>query len=362
MLLQGDSREVLRTLEDGSVDSIVTDPPYELGFMGKAWDATGVAYDVALWRECLRVLRPGGHLLAFGGTRTYHRMAVAIEEAGFEVRDQLQWLYGSGFPKSHNGPWGGTALKPANEPICMARKPLIGTVAENVQAHGTGALNIDGCRIATTDSLGGGAEKGTTAEQKGNDGWTRPWMENADAREAHAARVRSNVAKAEELGRWPANVLLDEEAARLLDEQTGTLTSGANPTRRGSDKFRSTYGEFVGQRECTPARGQDSGGASRFFYVAKPSRDERNAGGEVDNTHATVKPVELLEYLVRLVTPPGGTVLDPFMGSGTTGIAALNGGWTFIGIELLAEHYEVARQRIAALAGQSNLFAAWEVG
>ena len=215
-ILQGDCREVLKTLPDCSVDSIVTDPPYHLttgkkggtgeasaslktphgrarvttGFMGMTWDGGDVAQDPAMWAECLRVLKPGGYLLAFSGTRTYHRMAVAIEDAGFEIRDQLGWLYGSGFPKSHNGEWGGTALKPAWEPVCMARKPLQGTVAANFAAHGTGGLNIDGCRVGTTkdvptspakDRIGQvakGNERGRTAETTGFDAETGRWPAN----------------------------------------------------------------------------------------------------------------------------------------------------------------------------------------
>src|SRR6056297_2225618 len=250
----GSNLDVLPTLEDNSVDSIVTDPPYELGFMGKKWDSSGIAYNVELWKECLRVLKPGGHLLSFGGTRTWHRVAVAIEDAGFEVRDSIAWMYGSGFPKSldvskaiqkasgvepigykenENGgfygegagwnptprqlfmpePEGqakqwegwGTALKPAFEPIVVARKPLIGTVAANVLEHSTGALNIDGSRIGTTDNLNGGAyaAEGT----KRNDGWGMQRGEAGDYEQPQ--------------GRWPANAILDEYSAEILDEQSG---------------------------------------------------------------------------------------------------------------------------------------------
>lgn len=244
-LYPGDCLESLKKLPDNSVDAIVTDPPYGLSFMGKRWD-----YDVPgteVWAECLRVLKPGGHLLAFAGTRTQHRMAVRIEDAGFEIRDMIAWVYGSGFPKSLNvqkaldprtadeieagvpepeaaikwAGWG-TALKPALEPITVARKPLVGTVAANVLEWGTGALNIDGCRVATDDKLGGGAEKATTVDQKGNDGWTRPWMSDEAARDAHAARVRYNVERAEALGRWPANLILSipEDEYYLRDDVT----------------------------------------------------------------------------------------------------------------------------------------------
>jgi len=333
------------TLEDNSIDSIVTDPPYELGFMNKKWDSTGIAYNVDLWKECLRVLKPGGHLLAFGGTRTYHRMTCAIEDAGFEIRDCIQWLYSAGFPKSHdiskaidkqagaerrvigkssrhgggikgNGTsyelppdipyitapatpeakqwegWG-TALKPANEPIVLARKPLSEkTVAENVLKWGTGGLNIDGCRVGTEQITirGGGA--------KYYDGYK--------------SGLPNNSVNITNQGRFPANVILDEEAGKLLDEQHK--------------------------------------GASRFFYCAKASRKER---GEF-NKHPTVKPIALMEYLIKLVTPPEGIVLDPFFGSGTTAIAALNTGRYFIGIEKEKEYVDIAKKRIANHMTQQN--------
>ena len=452
-LHHGDCLATLKTFADNSVDSIVTDPPYGLSFMGKRWD-----YDVPsteVWAECLRVLKPGGHLLAFAGTRTQHRMAVRIEDAGFEIRDMIAWVYGSGFPKSldvskaidkldaseaqerrrleftawvrsqgvtsrqideatgtnmgghyttaasqpaimtrehleacrhlfrevpewvereadqrtvesenfkkrgfyetptgglHGGsgntvgsftgkqalPYGvtedakkwqgwGTALKPALEPITVARKPLVGTVAENVLAHGTGALNIDGCRVATDEALGGGRLTGAT---KVGDGWDRPWMHDQERRNADAQAMAEKVAKAEALGRWPANLIHDG-------------------------------GEFLGEQ-------------ARFFYCAKASKRDRdeglegfvpaktNDGRKVDadnayqrgatlraNTHPTVKPTDLMAYLCRLVTPPGGVVLDPFMGSGSTGKAAMREGFRFIGCELSPEYMEIARARIA---------------
>lgn len=259
--------------------------------------------------EVLRILKPGGHLLSFGGTRTYHRMAVAIEDAGFEIRDQIGWLYGTGFPKSHNlsDEWDGwgTALKPAWEPLVLARKPLIGTVAETVLAHGTGALNIDGCRVPTEERLGGGAESITRSDQKGNEGWTRPRMDCAESQQAHAARVRSNVKKAECLGRWPANVIHD-----------------------GSDEVEEAFATF--------------GKASRFFYSAKASQSERDG-----SKHPTVKPVSLMRYLCRLVTPPGGTVLDPFAGTGSTGQAAVEEGFNAVLIEREAAYCKDIRRRLA---------------
>lgn len=359
-LRHGDCREIIATLDDNSIDAIVTDPPYELGFMGKKWDNTGIAYDVQLWTQCLRVLKPGGHLLAFGGTRTYHRMASAIEDAGFEIRDSIHWIYGSGFPKSHNVSKGidkaagalaheskgfsvagrtdknlpnpqvkgcippapatdaarewegwGTALKPAHEPIVMARKPLIGTVAANVLQHGTGALNIDGARIgrvAGDVSIAGKrtATFGTQETQSGGDG-SGGWKQNDE-------------------GRWPANVITD-----------GSIDT-----------------EWV-----------------RYFYCAKPSRAERDAGLEIlplsarptmgqgiggqpdqslannKNFHPTVKPIALMRYLVRLVTPPGGTVLEPFAGSGTTLAAAILEGFNAIGCELTADYLPIIEGRIA---------------
>ncbi len=425
-MIEGDCAEVMRRIPEGSVDSIVTDPPYGLKFMGKGWDDTGHGSEQQAWHyrwavEALRVLKPGGYLLAFGGTRTYHRMTAAVEDAGFEIRDQIQWLYGTGFPKSHNiskaidkaagaerevvgsydprsrldggdrvsrghsgGEYGsitekgkvvitesitpeaiqwegwGTALKPAHEPIVLARKFLIGTVAENVSEHGTGGLNIDESRIETTDSLGGGAETQTRSDQKGHEGWTRPWMEREEDQEAHAGRVRVNVEKAEQMGRWPANVIMDEEAGAQLDEQSGqrpTSKPGTVFVRKSSKEGAGNTGAAYGAEsrlEGDPriAYG-DKGGASRFFYCPKASKGEREAGleqpfedGKRVNTHPTVKPVALMEYLIRLVTPPGGIVLDPFTGSGTTGKAAVRLGFRFFGIESEAEYVELARKRI----------------
>ena len=304
-LLLGNCLDVLKTLDDNSIHAVVTDPPYGLAFMNKKWD-----YDVPkveIWKEVLRVLKPGGHLLSFGGTRTYHRMVVNIEYAGLEIRDQIQWLYGSGFPKSLNlkDEWEGwgTALKPANEPIVMARKPTEKglTVAENVIKWGTGAINIDASRI--------GSEK----------------------------------------GRWPANLLLDEQAAEMLDEQTKNLRAG-KPS--GSFSFREKRETIPGSLKPIEQRGElikqngyetgEVSGASRFFYVAKASKSEKGK----DNNHPTVKPVKLMEYLITLVTPQNGIVLDPFMGSGSTGVAAKELGFDFIGIELNEEYLEIAERRI----------------
>ena len=294
-LHHGDCLEVLSTLPDNSVDAVITDPPYGLSFMGKKWD-----YDVPsqeIWAECLRVLKPGGHLLSFAGTRTQHRMAVRIEDAGFEIRDMIAWIYGSGFPKSLNlkNEWQGwgTALKPALEPITVARKPLVSTVAENVLAHGTGALNIDATRVGTEQIEAGRAGREDCVGYSGG--------------------LKGQESGGVNIGRWPANLIHD-----------------------GGD-------EVVG---LFPADKQ--GSAARFFYCAKASKSDRGDG----NVHPTVKPTDLMRYLCRLVTPPGGVVLDPFMGSGSTGKAAKLEGFSFIGIEREAEYHAIAAARIKNVTQQ----------
>lgn len=364
MIHVGDCLEVMRGMADNSVDSIVTDPPYGLSFMGKRWD-----YDVPsteVWVECLRVLKPGGHLLAFASTRTQHRMAVRIEDAGFEIRDMIAWVYGSGFPKSHNGPWGGTALKPALEPITVARKPLAGTVAANWHEHGTGGLNIDACRIETMDKLGGGDQ--SAAPKIASDGWHRPWMEDEQAKAAHADRCNTNVAKAEALGRWPANLIHDGSGEVLA---AFPAAPGQQGDLRGHSRDRVSlgiYGDMGAARDAI-ARA-DSGSAARFFYCAKATREDRNDGldsGQAPavsagatmrdreianwparngNHHPTVKPTDLMRYLCRLVTPAGGLVLDPFMGSGSTGKAAVLEGFQFVGIEQDPVYAAIAEARI----------------
>jgi site-specific DNA-methyltransferase (adenine-specific) len=422
----GNNLEVLPTLADNSVDSIVCDPPYELGFMGKTWDSSGIAYSVELWRECLRVLKPGGHLLAFGGTRTWHRLAVAIEDAGFEIRDNIAWLYGSGFPKSHNiskaidklhgaertiigrnpnsrenatkdntlyesGTVGktdfiteattddakawdgwGTALKPAHEPIVVARKPVIGTVAQNVLEHGVGGINVDACRIgfAEDDKPSAGnrtATFGTQETQSGGDG--------------------SGGYEANNVGRWPANIILDEHTAKLLDKQSGvTKTGDVKPHENNSQSSIFGNGKNLDWKGVTGFHKGDTGGASRFFYVAKANKRDRNEGLENiegqeisakgnglartcntcgastldgcdcpdrtfsnpvrQNFHPTVKPTALMQYLIRLVTPDNGVVLDPFAGSGSTGKAAILEGKHFIGIEITPEYLPIIEGRL----------------
>lgn len=372
MIHIGDCLKVMRGMADSSVDAIVTDPPYGLSFMGKRWD-----YDVPsteIWAECLRVLKPGGHLLAFAGTRTQHRMAVRIEDAGFEIRDMIAWVYGSGFPKSHNGPWGGTALKPALEPITVARKPIAGTVAANWHEHGTGGLNIDDCRIAASETTIR-ARTDNDLGRMNDDGW-RP----------------TPGVNGSENGRWPANLIHDgsEEVLAAFPAASGqkadlsedgesarfsTVYEGG-PLPRGSEASSNSANQgTVGFKMRPGARRLDSGSAARFFYCAKASKEDRDAGlegfkksaaGMVSNTsgqhmtrrdegyqvapranhHPTVKPTDLMRYLCRLVTPAGGMVLDPFMGSGSTGKAAVLEGFQFVGIEQDPVYAAIAEARI----------------
>mgnify|MGYP000328967802 FL=1 len=366
-LLHGDCRDVLRTLADGSVHAIVTDPPYHLtqasrgghartnspesphgrhrigdkGFMGQMWDGGDVAFQPETWAQCLRVLRPGGFLIAFGGTRTYHRLVCAIEDGGFEVRDMLAWLYGSGFPKGTDKAkipeaWRGwnTALKPAIEPICLARKPMDGTLAQNLERWGTGALWVDGCRIPLDGEV-------ITVTGKG----ALPTRHDVDQPRDAAPIAERPMG----MGRWPANVAHDgsDEVVALFPTEAGAQ---APVTVRNGDKFRGTYGAFKGNRdEAGSTFKGDTGSAARFFYCAKADASDRNDGlPERGNHHPTVKPTDLMRWLCRLVTPPGGTVLDPFMGSGSTLKAAELEGFSAIGIEREAEYIAIARRRIAA--------------
>lgn len=392
MLINSDCLDAMVTLTQNSIDTIITDPPYGLTFMGKDWDK-GVPGQ-AFWLEMLRVAKPGAMLLSFGGTRTYHRMTCAIEDAGWEIRDCMMWLYGSGFPKSHdiskgidkakgaerevvgvdadfvrrnptnvhaheyaggvlkdgieggkitapasdlsrtwNG-WG-TALKPAWEPIIVAMKPLDGTFAHNAETYGVAGLNIDGARIQTVESLGRLNHK------------TSKYIDSANgSRESHDREIFVN--NSDGKGRWPANLILDEACAELLDEQTGDLHS-AGPKQISGDEINAKASMFgIGKATADQVRHGDSGGASRFFYCAKASKSERNTGlPEGQNVHPTVKPLKLMEYLCTLTkTPTGGIVLDPFMGSGTTGVACRNTGREFIGIEKEEAYFKIAQARI----------------
>ena len=393
----GDSRDVLKTIADASIDSVVTDPPYALvsivkrfggpaaapakeasgayarasaGFMGQQWDTGETAFAIDFWAEVLRVLKPGGHVVAFSGTRTYHRLAVAIEDAGFEIRDQLAWVYGTGFPKSHNvaigfekthafktsikvdgkdveawfyrdtgeplrreppfrddraNEWAGwgTALKPAWEPIILARKTLVGTVVHNVLGHGTGALNIGACRIEGEDIptfSRGGETAANTFNLNGN----------------------NRTGETSDLGRFPANLVHDGSPEVLLRfPETTSNSTGKGGQSRGLG--------FMGGASGSPveARIGDSGSAARFFYCAKASKRDR-AGSK----HPTVKPVDLMRWLVRLVTPPGGTVLEPFAGSGSTLQACLEEGVRVIGVEREATFYGDCCARLEAIDGE----------
>jgi DNA modification methylase len=416
LLYHGDCLDWLPTLPAESVDSAVTDPPYHLtsvvqrfgasgaapakggsdgryarrsaGFMGQQWDGGDIAFRPETWRAVLRVLKPGGHLLAFGSSRTYHRLACAIEDAGFEIRDCLTWLYGSGFPKSHDVAKGidklagverevvgsvdarsaydgatrngnaareswralegrddaafpqrrpltspatdaarrwdgwGTALKPAAELIVLARKPLAeGTVAANVVKHGTGAINIGACRLPTEENRG--RTRGTFPHS--DDAWGN----------GHLARTESHPA-----GRWPANVVLDEEAAALLDAQSGERPSYG--PYRPSDAHGTGNGATYAARKGQGTVYADTGGASRFYYTAKASKSERGPG----NDHPTVKSLALIRWLTRLITPPGGLVCDPFAGSGTGALAARLEGFRWTGCELLEKHCAIAVRRL----------------
>lgn len=388
-LRNGNCKELIKQLADNTIDAIVTDPPYELGFMGKKWDATGIAYDVELWTECLRVLKPGGHLLAFSGSRTYHRMAVAIEDAGFDIRDQIMWVYGTGFPKSHdvskaidkmagaerekfenpnakkqtgqkntlalrakgacthitpfaitdaakewNG-WG-TALKPAHEPICVARKPLIGTVAENVLQYGTGAFNIDGCRVGGNGKdINDRASKSITAKQRNTEilGNLQGTGEGWSATQ----------------GRWPANLIHDGSAEVLAGfpetAKDSARVRNPNGIKNGVNKNGEIYGEWGAQPDRVTGYNEPRGSAARFFYCAKASKRDRDEGNH-RNTHPTVKPTDLMRYFCRLVTPPNGLILDPFTGSGSTGKAAILEGFRFLGFEMEPQYIEIATARI----------------
>lgn len=414
----GDCLEGIKRIDNNSIDSIVTDPPYELGFMGKSWDSTGIAYDINLWKQALRVLKPGGYVLSFGGSRTYHRMACAIEDAGFEIRDMVEWIYGSGFPKSHNigkaidklqgnerevtggymhggtrqsgilgkdlgqvwhenskgnSPYEGwgTALKPAHEPICMARKPLSEkTVAENVLKWGTAGINIDKCRVEMQDGdkKVGGFGNGEIGFGGGNAKGVE-WQEKTT-------------------GRFPANLIHDGS-----DEVMGEFAKYGNcgaqaPVKRGAPNILFDGG-WKSMGDDGASFYNDSGSAARFFYCAKASKAERNMGCEgldkkqttgggggignylndvnsasgkygsekapSKNHHPTVKPLALMRYLCKLITPKNGLVLDPYAGSGSTLIAAMQEGFNFIGIDNNKEYCEITCARLNYHSKKINL-------
>lgn len=366
-ILHGDMREKVAELAADSVDAIVTDPPYGLKFMGKGWDH-GVP-GAAFWSALLPVAKPGAHLLAFGGTRTFHRLWCAVEDAGWEIRDSLMWLYGEGFPKSSNqeGQWQGwgTALKPAFEPILLARKPLIGSVAVNLAAHGVGALNIDACRIASGQDHADKCASVVGLSSNRNGVAYGEW-----------AGERENSYNPS--GRWPANVLHDgsEDVLAAFPDST---TTGVR-TEASKARFQAASplpGSGKSNRKDTEYT--DSGSAARFFWCPKASTRDREEGceglpmheggvrsetsgqhitrrdggapGQVHNNHPTVKPTELMRYLVRLITPKGGLVLDPFMGSGSTGKACQQEGMSFTGIEMEGAYVEIAKRRVSGALG-----------
>lgn len=318
-LILGDCLVKLKELDNDSVDSIVTDPPYGISFMGKKWDYSVPSVDI--WKECLRVLKPGGHLLSFSGARTYHRMAVNIEDAGFEIRDQIMWVYGSGFPKSHNigkkipeyEGWG-TALKPAHEPIVMARKPFKGTIAENVLEYATGAINIEDCRVGDDEIKSCGGRKNTVV---------------GDERTGKALGINGPHEPLNTIhtGRWPANFIHDgsEEWSKYFY------------CPKANKKDRNEGCEELEEKFSGRLNGRNPNSQNTFMDGPIPV---------ATNHHPTVKPTELMRYLIKLVTPKNGTVLDPFMGSGSTGKAAILEDNYFIGIEIDQEYFNIAEKRI----------------
>lgn len=392
MIIHGNSLEELKKLEENSIDSIVTDPPYELGFMGKSWDASGIAYNVELWKECLRVLKPGGHLLAFSGTRTYHRMTCSIEDAGFEIRDMIEWIYNTGFPKSHNiakaitsiektgksnpkalretrmgeeyEPTGqedyskgrmfsseikhdlretelteqakqwegwGTNLKPAHEPICLARKPInCKSIAENVLTHGTGGLNIDKCRIG--DEI-----------HKVNIN---------DLSQAHGnnfgkiGNTYKTLGQREQQGRFPANLVTLEEESEIVESKYFNITPKHLQKKASKKDRNSDYlgQEIQGEKKQKIFNGQSDKPSTEIKDVEKRFMTQPTV-----NNHPTVKPVELMEWLIKLITPPNGTVLDPFAGSGSTLVAAKKNGFSYIGIELTEEYIDIIKSRLGEI-------------
>lgn len=423
-LYQGSMLDMLQVIAPNSIDAVVTDPPYELGFMGKGWDNSGIAFQADTWRKCYTVLKSGGYLLAFGGTRTFHRIACAIEDAGFEIRDTIMWLYGSGFPKSMNiglaidkklgidsevigtykehdirnnsynsdeaskryfereikkasNEWDGwgTALKPAYEPVIVARKPCEGSCVDNVIRYGVGGLNIDGCRVGDEFIKGG----------------TMPVMGAGETGVCNFGTIGAERTEgADHNGRYPANVILTYDDTDF-DEVCGGMPETKSVVRASEDSNRPNDIFVINRSGMNPRGHNDEGSAARYYYCAKASKRDRDEGLELFETkqctgggggigdylsdvnscsgkfgsekaphrnfHPTVKPTDLMQYLVRLVTPPHGTVLDPFNGSGSTGKAVMyenrdrNAGYKYIGIELTAEYLPIADARIRYAAG-----------
>lgn len=421
--INGNMLDELDKLEPNSIDSIVTDPPYELNFMGKGWDNTGISFQKETWEKCFRVLKPGGHILAFGGSRTFHRIACAIEDAGFEIRDTIMWIYGSGFPKSMNiglaidkrngveskvvevnqdiltkqkkdletehreildslnvgaeernnefnnvsadikeptsedgkkwKGWG-TQLKPAFEPIIMARKPVENSIIDNVLEYGVGGINIDECRIQHNEEM-----KTTNRKSRSDDKVFNNSNSGFDSSKLTMASANPN-------GRFPSNVILT-----YGDNDFSEVCNGFPNSKGSSSQNVYTTSSKYGGNALLPSSTKrynyqpgynDDGSASRYFYCAKATNRDRNSGLEGTNNHTTVKPVTLMQYLVRLVTPVNGVVLDPFMGSGSTGKATAyenndrDVNYTFIGVELNEEYYNIAKARIEyAITDKSKL-------
>ncbi len=364
----------MQKMEDNSIDFVVTDPPYGLNFMGKNWDNTVPNKDI--WNEAYRICKPGSMLAAFGGSRTHHHLMCAIEQVGWEIRDVIMWIYGSGFPKSHNkfGLEGyGTALKPAYEPIIIAMKPLEGTFAQNAEKWGVGGINIDESRIPINKLIGREKYANTIQKTSGIDF-------HGNKTESQSTPLYNY-----EKGRWPANLILSEESAAELDKMTGVNKSSKIKIGGTPRKTEGFVCNGSPDRSNSLMNYGDSGGASRFFYCAKASSSERNRGLEgmplkqsnpnfgsggfsrptdqperetkpTANFHPTVKPISLMKYIIKLLAPPGNPIcLDPFMGSGSTGVACKELGIDFIGIEKEKEYIEIAQKRIDAAKNDSQM-------
>ena len=410
-----DCMDGLKLIENNSIDSVVTDPPYEIGFMNNKWDNNGISNSVEFWKEVLRVLKPGGHLLSFSSARTYHRQACAVEDAGFEIRDMIEWVYGSGFPKSLNvqkaidkstddisikGDWRGfgTGLKPAHEPILMARKPLAcKNVISNISQYGAGAINIDGCRIEYE-------KNGSIASNpilRKNGGYKLNHGKDINPT-SFQLKKDIGIMNINELGRFPANLIHDgSDDVLSLFPESGNGNGGIPYNYAGRIYDNKDTSMFNGDKPAAPSNFNDYGSSARFFYCAKASRKERNenitgitnekfvqgnysqsptcktcnktlngtnnhsnCSGEVyykdmkskstPNNHPTVKPLSLMRYLCRLVTPRNGLILDPFMGSGTTALACIKEGMDYIGFELEKNYFDIANARIIGIDNEST--------